>query len=850
MSSQIHDCASECAAPPSFPLSLFNPPALERVRYRIGDYASIRQALLHGIDQAVPLQHWTHRLPDDPGIALLESAATVGDILTFYQEHYAQEVWLRTARWRESISELVRLLGYRLSPGLAGQGLFALEVKKAVPVPAGFPLKTDLAEMPAPVDFETSAELLALPALSKFHLYPPRVYASSIAAGSTHFEIARAGGRDDPTYIQSLGVKKGDLLMLVGTPQSREPETVKVASVTTVLDRIIVEIEGGLSREWGGGFTAYRLGRTFRHHGHQAPVETFTPNSTNGTRTQTNFNLFFGQGGLTNELYLDTEIKDLAAGQDMIVQVLPNLIGAPSSSQAGSNIMIYYIDLNHRFTVARTLASAAPGSASHAGISGAATYLQFSSALPASNMTYLARYTDLRQIRVHETTTPALTLRPVASYAAAFPSITVLELQGTNEEAAAVVGRTLLFTKPGMEPLVRSIVRHDGVDGNPRRMALTLDQPISPILEPEDFAEAAPLVTIYGNVVSATQGHSELETPLGNGDATAVFQTFKLPKVPLTYLLDPGATPAEVPELEIYVNQRLWQRVDSLFGHSGEAQIYVVREDAEQQSYLQFGDGFMGSRLPSGLKNVTCKWRHGSGAYGAVKAGTQPKGNAKLDGLDKVHLHGVISGGSAPESEEKARLAAPGRVQSLGRIVSLKDYETELLSIPGILTCTAEWDAPYGTPAVMLRVLMAAGRESEAEAIRTSIQQFQQQRGPDRHPVLVQLCQFHDVQVQLTLAIDPTYQPADVEARIATALGLITAQQDPLLMDGLFALKRRRISQPEYRDQIEGTVQNVPGVHWCRLEGGSIGCSTNQMLRLTSLRFFYATAGASAAPIN
>ena len=48
---------------------------------------------------------WTHRDADDPGIALMEGAAILGDILTFYQEHYANEAYLRTAAWRERLSD-------------------------------------------------------------------------------------------------------------------------------------------------------------------------------------------------------------------------------------------------------------------------------------------------------------------------------------------------------------------------------------------------------------------------------------------------------------------------------------------------------------------------------------------------------------------------------------------------------------------------------------------------------------------------------------------------------------------------------------------------------------------------
>src|SRR5262249_11287587 len=106
-----------------------NRPALSHFNYRIGTYGSIRQFLLHQINATSELQSWTYRGADDPAVALLEGAAILGDILTFYQETYANEAFLRTARWRESVSDLVRLLGYRLSSGVGGNAVFAFELK-------------------------------------------------------------------------------------------------------------------------------------------------------------------------------------------------------------------------------------------------------------------------------------------------------------------------------------------------------------------------------------------------------------------------------------------------------------------------------------------------------------------------------------------------------------------------------------------------------------------------------------------------------------------------------------------------------------------------------------------------
>ena len=169
------DCRNDCVETLLFPKKIENRPGLSTIDYRIGTYSDFREALLRRLNSDPNLSSWTHRQADDPGIALLEGASIIGDILTFYQELYANEAYLRSAKWRESISDLVRLLGYRLSPGLGGKATFAFEVKgdKPVVVPAGFPIKAQVEGAEQPVDFETTREFVAEPSLSRFNLYQP-----------------------------------------------------------------------------------------------------------------------------------------------------------------------------------------------------------------------------------------------------------------------------------------------------------------------------------------------------------------------------------------------------------------------------------------------------------------------------------------------------------------------------------------------------------------------------------------------------------------------------------------------------------------------------------------------------
>ncbi len=107
------DCPNDCRAALAFPKPIENRASLRRIDYRIGTYSDFREALLRKLDQDPVLALWNYRGPDDPGIALVEAASILGDILTFYQNVYANELYLYTATLSQSIAGLVRLVGYR-----------------------------------------------------------------------------------------------------------------------------------------------------------------------------------------------------------------------------------------------------------------------------------------------------------------------------------------------------------------------------------------------------------------------------------------------------------------------------------------------------------------------------------------------------------------------------------------------------------------------------------------------------------------------------------------------------------------------------------------------------------------
>ncbi len=812
---------------PTFPIRPSNRAALLHICYRLGTYPGIVDAMLRELNAATELEKWTHRAPDDPGIALVESAAVVADILTFYQEHYANEAFLRTARWRESIQELVRLTGYRLAPGTGGRASFALEVRGDLPVtvPAAFPLKAELEGSPNPVDFQTADEHTAIPHLGRFNLYRARQYDSGIFAGATKVEVLEVEDSDDPAELDDLDLKVGDKLMLVppepkwttsGTSLTAQLATqiVKIKTIQRRVGRYLIEIEGNVNPGWTSDIMAYRIGRTFRHFGHNAPLTRHESIKSNDEVTGTNeFDTNFTRdlhhnckrpsmtiSLPTDFVPLDQEVSDILPRSNIIIQT-PVTFGSTE----------------WKLTVVRTVSEVTAGPIGLGDMNGTATFLTLTGDISSNNAPGTPAI-DLRDMRIHEITSSKLTMSRFAQHPDGdFTDSDQLFFHGTTDEAEPLVGRALIFKADDGRFASANVVDVDLADPSwPRMRRVTLDAAAAGFARP-DFEENEPTVTVYGNIVEATQGKAEKIVVIGNGDGRQTFQTFKIPKAPLTYLHDEFAAPPQPPELTIRVNGREWTRIDSLFGREPLEEVYIVRQDAEGNSYVQFGDGETGARLPSGVQNVTVEYRTGVGALGIVKAGSKPSAGGRLDALDKVQLPGEVTGGAEAEPEDKARETAPAKLQTLGRLVSLKDYESEALATPGVVAAAAAWKIADGNPAIGLRILLEQAQQSDAqfEAVAANLRAADIARGPDRHPIEVTQCEFRYVHLNVSYAFDPILRVEDVETALCAALGL--AGDEANARTGLFGVHHRRLGEREYALRIAGALQNVSGIIWCRV---------------------------------
>lgn len=211
----LDDCG--CCEPTAQPTpeEIVNRPGLAAISYRVGTYASFREAMIEAVASKAGLRDWTARGDDDFGVALLDMWSYVGDILTFYQERIANEAFLRTATERASVVRLAALIGYRPAPGLAATAYlaFTLEKGRRALIPVGSRVQSVPGQNEKPQKFETVEEREA------------RAEWNEMAARTKGFVRPGLGSTEIFLRGTGTGLRPGDALLFVGAEREADPRS-------------------------------------------------------------------------------------------------------------------------------------------------------------------------------------------------------------------------------------------------------------------------------------------------------------------------------------------------------------------------------------------------------------------------------------------------------------------------------------------------------------------------------------------------------------------------------------------------------------------------------------------------
>ena len=760
MSTGICICPCDCdlPEPPN------NPPGLSTLAYRVGGYAQFRRALLTPRPGETELSAWTAAsdapaallwrpgAQGDLAVMMVEWWAYLADILAFYNERIANQQYLGTADQDASVRRLIRLLGYRPTPGLAARavlGALVLPGQSAV-LPRGLQFQNK----PGPGQEVQTFELDADTAIGFPDVTPARPPEQLLAPDASSLLLQGS--------VSSI---PSGALLLLHPRDGRPPGLVQVSasSVESLEDRSKqTRLSVTVSAPPPAGLTAAasRLERA----GQTSGLWSFHPSFA----IEKEWELI---GGSPWELFIQVQrvhlaglARDLRAG-DWVVLAAPGKAPLLSSVVSTAEV-IWYANGSDPWTPPAAPSKALPIGLPH-------TRLTLSTTLDDG---WVSAATDV-------------TVRFGWSEAAKLKDQPVMTWTGSPPELAAIA--PAMFPKGSdLKLLIGDAlgggIAASGASAGDGTLTLgALDSAMAPLKPP---------FSVYADLLPVSRGKTVAKEVLGGGDATSSGQTFTLGKSPVTYLRS-GA--GYVSTVAITVDGRPWKEVASFYGQPAGAAIFVTREDEAGKTVVSFGDGVNGARLPTGVNNVVASYRVGSGAA-APPAGKLTVLAQPFPGLKGVRNPVAAAGGADPDPADQIRRYAPRSVLTFQRAVSAADFEAIAAQTAGDARVRAvwAWDDARQRAAVTIYV---GGDTSVVDTVRDVLAAA----GDPNRPVSVRQASAIPVTLALTLQITAGMDADVIKAAVTQAL---------VGEDGLFSARRLGIGQSVFDSQIAQACLAVDGV--------------------------------------
>lgn len=128
------------------------------------DYEGFRTDMIEQLKVKIP--EYSDFSSSDMGIVLIELLAHGLDVLSYYNDKVANELFLETATERESVARLTRMLGYTLqesNPSKYKQVFEIIPQETEFTIPKGFVVKTEASLTESYVEFELDEDLVIPP---------------------------------------------------------------------------------------------------------------------------------------------------------------------------------------------------------------------------------------------------------------------------------------------------------------------------------------------------------------------------------------------------------------------------------------------------------------------------------------------------------------------------------------------------------------------------------------------------------------------------------------------------------------------------------------------------------------
>ncbi|MEX6688162.1 putative baseplate assembly protein [Danxiaibacter flavus] len=828
------------------PVEIYNRAGLNAIAYRVGTHPQFKESLLARLSLAdqPTLKNLTTREDNDFSIALLDAWSVVSDVLTFYQERIANESYLATATERFSILQLARLIGYELRPGVAATAYIAFTLDDSAsalgPVLPSNNLTGLLQSLP-PITIDKGIKLQSIPgpgekaqtfetvenisARAEWNNIKPRLTQPQDPLVETDNIILLKG--------TNLNLKKGDILR-VNYPDNG----IKLKTIFN----IVVDNDARTTR--------LNLKTVTTLPNYRKPVFAFGNLAQILNPVLLNQNVVFG---LVNKVaWKESDFNILVntnrwVPKDVYQSINTQAAGLPPETESSAFVFrkrapVFGYNAQKKITYNGNIPNP-PSSWTEWDISGIEknnivyldnayeeivddSYIAIQNPdatnpsvsfykVNAVNVTSRTEYgmsTKTTKLSIDSTSdwwgsgTTLASLRSIVVYAQS-EQLDLAELPIEDE----VTGVTLTLDRyyPGLregQAIIISGERSDlqGVSSSELLFIKTVEiiggfTELTFVDPGIQYSYIRKTVAINANVAMATHGETVQEV-LGNGDASTIFQTFKLKQPPLTFITadtDSGVQST----LEIRVNDLLWHEVPYFLDHGQDERIYITRQDNDSNTIVTFGDGINGARVPTGLQNIKATYRKGIGTGGLVKANQLSQLQTKPLGVKSAINPVSANGAQDAEQLDSARNNASLTILTLGRVVSLQDYEDFARAFAGIEKTLATWTLVNGRRHVYITVAGTDGAEvPEDSKLGINLLAAINKAGDPRVAIKIASYSPRYFQISANVVVDPDYIAANVIAAVEKNLR------------DTFSFKARKFAQSVTYSEVVACMQQTPGV--------------------------------------
>lgn len=860
MNVELDACGACAGTSPQTPAPVANRAGLSAIGYRVGTQPLFKESMQARLGTLPELRT---RDPGDFTLGLIDAWASVADVLSFYQERIANESFLRTATERRSLAGLAELVGYVPQPGVAASTWLAftlMQAPGAAPTAVEVPAGTRVQSIPLPGGLPQTFETLeAVPARVEWNAFRPSLsLAQTVDADTT--EVLLSGVSTGLKPGDSVVVAPSDagsrpvLRTVAGvTPMAAEQQTrvtlrpaisgaqvpapapppprprrPRIAFESLRADTVPLHITATFAapRNWSFvtqqalsahvPFVAraddlkvfgWRFGLKLRHlfrtlAAWSPPVAP----SIYALRTKASLFGYNAPDPRSLPAAISGQYSDeYVAGGDWVppADVLDPLLDAsypriaPGGDAAPSFAALRWSDAQGDHWVVANVDGVAEHGIAKYTMTGKVTQLRLSVVGQSDSGPVSIAYPSFSSYRgaTLQAESEALPLARLPNEDP-LPADSQIDLDtwvdGLHAGQRLIVSGELADAPGNLASemvQIQAVAHAIGADGG---TSLTL---VSALTQ----AYVRKTVTINGNVAAATHGSAVSEV-LGSGNAAVPSQRFTLRQSPLTHVS--AATPSGVAStLALRVNGVQWREVHDFFGSGPRDRVYVARLDDDGSTVVGFGDGSHGARPPTGTENIVASYRKGIGAVGNVGAGQLTLLQTRPLGVQGVTNPTPATGGADAETADDIRANAALGLSTLGRIVSLQDYEDFARAFGGIAKARATWTWFGQTRGVFLTVAGIDGADVESGgAVFGHLLSAIGDAAEPNVPVRLSSYRRGAFTFSANLMIDPA---RDMDAVLAAAQ---QAARDA------FSFARRGFGQAVARSEVIALLQGVPGV--------------------------------------